>query len=242
MNKARSCHGTTGGREFYERMAERELDSHTVRGITYRNLVIDRHVTGRDLAVLEVGPGEGWLTAMLAARGHRVVALDLARAWLTNLPEDSLAGAAVGEMTRLPFADGSFDVVVAAEVVEHIPDLQGALNEAARVLTPGGRFVITVPYRETLKFITCPDCGERYEVNGHMHTFDEAALDKALERAGLEPETRFVGPTRFSREILRRAPLSPLLSLLTALDRLTYRNQRVSDTWMLVAATRTGKP
>ncbi len=229
-------HAAGASREFYEHLATRELHPHTVRGIAYRNLTVARHLPGRNLRILEVGPGEGWLTRILAARGHRVIAVDLARPWLDALDHDLIAGAAVAEMTRLPFAAGSFDAVVAAEVVEHIPDLAGALAEASRVLATGGRAVVTVPYRETLKYETCAECGERYEVNGHVHTFADATLSEALGAAGLLPEARFVGPTRFSRELLRRAPIEPLLGVLSLIDRLSYRRQRVSDTWMLAAA------
>jgi len=131
--------------------------------------------------------------------------------------------------------------VVAAEVIEHIAELDTALAEAARVLAPGGRLVVTVPYRETLQYLACPECGARFERNGHVHTFDEDGLASHLTAAGLVPESRFVGPTRFSREILRRTPLAPLLSLLHALDRISYRTQRVSDTWMLMAARRSSR-
>jgi SAM-dependent methyltransferase len=225
-------------RAFYEGLAGRTLERSTIRGIAYRNLVVARHVRGRGLRILEVGPGEGWLTGILAGRGHRVIAVDLSRPWLAAIPAGATAGKAAAEMTHLPFADANFDAVVAAEVIEHIPDMAGALAEAARVLAPGGRLVVTVPYRETLQFTLCPDCGIRYEVNGHVRSFDETVLEDALRVAGLLPERRFVGPTRFSREILRRAPIAPLLPVLNAIDRASYRSQRVSDTWMLVAARR----
>ena len=225
-------------RAFYEGLAGRALDRSTVRGITYRNLVVARHVPEAARRVLEVGPGEGWLTRILAGRGQRVIAVDLSRSWLAGIPGETTAGRAVAAMTGLPFAAASFDAVVAAEVIEHVPDMARALAETARVLVPGGRLVVTVPYRETLKFALCPDCGVRYEVNGHVRSFDETALDAALRGAGFLPERRFIGPTRFSREILRRAPIAPLLTLLNALDRASYRVQRVSDTWMLVAARR----
>lgn len=238
MEHAHGSASPGASRAFYEGLAGRVLDRSTIRGIAYRNLVVARHVPERARRVLEVGPGEGWLTRALAGRGHRVIAVDLSRPWLAAIPSDAVSGKTAAEMTRLPFADASFDAVVAAEVIEHIPDMAGALAEAARVLSIGGRLVVTVPYREMLKFTLCPDCGIRYEVNGHVRSFDEVVLDDALRTAGLVPERRFIGPTRFSREILRRAPIAPLLPLLNALDRATYRSQRVSDTWMLVAARR----
>ena len=221
-------------RAFYEELSRRRLPERTVRAIRYRNLIVARHVAGAGERVLEIGPGEGWLTRLLAEGGHRVVTADLARGWLDRIDAPGVCAS----MNRLPFAEGTFDAVVAAEVVEHVPDYEGALAEAVRVLRPGGRLVVTVPYRETLREERDPDTGALRPVNGHLHSFDEDTLDGAFRRAGVQPEEGFVGPTRFSREIIYRAPLVPLLPLLRFLDRATYRTQRVGDTWMLLAGTR----
>ena len=51
----------------------------------------------------------------------------------------------VGDALDLPFPDGSFDRIIAAEVLEHIPDDRAAMAEIARVLRPGGRLAIMVP-------------------------------------------------------------------------------------------------
>jgi SAM-dependent methyltransferase len=56
----------------------------------------------------------------------------------------------VGAMQRLPFADQSFDMVYAGEVIEHILDGDVALNEWARVLKPGGILIISTPNRRRL--------------------------------------------------------------------------------------------
>lgn len=238
MSHSPSAHRHGADRDFYEGLTDRELHPHVRRGLTYRAVQVDRAVGPGVTRLLEVGPGEGLLTRRLAGRGIRVIAVDLAQGWLKPLPSDLVAGRAAAAMTRLPFTRGCFDAVVAAEVIEHIPGIETALAEAARVLRPGGRLIVTVPYRETLQMRTCEECGESYEINGHVHTFDEAKLDALLRGAGLTPQHRFIGPTRFSREILRRAPIEPLLPLLSGLDRLGYRSQRVSDTWMLAIAVR----
>jgi SAM-dependent methyltransferase len=227
-------HGAS--RRFYEQLSGRTLHPHTQRGILYRNLVVASQLGTRARDVLEVGPGEGGLTRILLGRGHVVTALDLAQGWLVRLPDSATKVA--GEVTALPFADRSFDAVVAAEVIEHIPEQNRALGEAARVLRPGGLLVVTVPYRETLTYVNCPECGARFEVNGHVHRFEGPELEQALRAAGLRPRSRFVGSSRLAREMLRRFPVEALLPVITRMDRLTYRSQRVSDTWMLMSAER----
>ena len=225
-------------RSFYETLAGRKLHPHTVKGIQYRNHVIAGYLKGKALRVLEVGPGEGWLSGLLIKRGHRVVAVDLTGAWSTELSGAPAPQKTMGRITALPFADGTFDAVVAAEVVEHIPEMDVALKDLARVLRPGGHAVITVPYQEILNYVTCPDCGIQFEANGHVHTFDREGLAKNLRDAGLEPLKHFTGPTRFSREILRRVPIAPFLPALKMMDRLSYRTQKVTDTWLLMTARR----
>ena len=51
----------------------------------------------------------------------------------------------VGDAGRLPFADNSFDVVICSEVLEHLPDVDAALDEITRIVKPGGRFALSVP-------------------------------------------------------------------------------------------------
>jgi SAM-dependent methyltransferase len=102
-------------------------------------------VAGRQ--VLDVGCGEGALAVELQRRGAVVTAVDpsasmlaaaQARAHAEACPI-ALAGAA-GE--RLPFAAASFDVVIAKTVLCFVQDAQPMVSEMARVLRPGGRFVI----------------------------------------------------------------------------------------------------
>jgi SAM-dependent methyltransferase len=226
-------------RQFYEDVAERTLDTKTRRGIEYRNRAVLARL-GAPGRILEIGPGEGWLVGAALRAGHRVATVDLSRRWLGRLPDraDARLLRAQADAGRLPFADRTFDRVVAAEVLEHLPDPAATIAEARRLLKPGGRFVASVPYRETLRHLRCPHCGDLFEPNGHLHSFDEATFTALFRQAGLEPGYRLVAPTRFSREIWRRAAWPALLPMLHALDRATIGSQRVSDTWMLLEGTR----
>ena len=108
--------------------------------------------------VLDVGAGFGRHVFECARRGANVVALDYAedevvqtRATLGGMVDageidiDRFKGVLRGDATRLPFADGSFDVVITSEVLEHIQNDVAAISEMVRVLKPGGTFAATVP-------------------------------------------------------------------------------------------------
>jgi SAM-dependent methyltransferase len=91
--------------------------------------------------VLEVGCGWGELAARVTAElGASVVALDLSPR-MVELARARGADARVGDVQELPFPDASFDVAVANWMLYHVPDLERALSELARVLRPGGRLV-----------------------------------------------------------------------------------------------------
>lgn len=91
--------------------------------------------------VLEVGGGPGELAQRLRDElGANVSLLDISPRMVELARERGLA-ADVGDVQALPFADGSFDTAVAAWMLYHVPDLDQALAELARVLGPGGSLV-----------------------------------------------------------------------------------------------------
>jgi SAM-dependent methyltransferase len=92
--------------------------------------------------VLDVGTGEGQVARLLSARGADVVGCDVTWAQLTVARERAGGPSYVRSgAASLPFADASFDCVVACLVFEHIDDVDDAIGEVARVLAPGGRFL-----------------------------------------------------------------------------------------------------
>src|SRR5207247_663026 len=108
--------------------------------------------------LLDVGAGGGRHAFEAARRGARVVPVDISAADLKDaaavlaamvadgdIAPETVAGCVNGDATQLPFADESFDKVIAAEVMEHVPDDVGALRELTRVLRPGGVLAVTVP-------------------------------------------------------------------------------------------------
>jgi SAM-dependent methyltransferase len=98
-------------------------------------------------ATLEVGCGEGRVTRDLAARGYRMTSLDASPTLLGAAADLDPGGEYVlGTAEALPFADASFDLVVAYNVLIDVADMPAAVREVARVVVPGGAFGICVPH------------------------------------------------------------------------------------------------
>jgi demethylmenaquinone methyltransferase/2-methoxy-6-polyprenyl-1,4-benzoquinol methylase len=94
--------------------------------------------------VLDLACGTGDLTVAAASHGARVVGLDLVPSMVAlarQKPGASIVPFLVGDMTSLPFAGASVDVITTGYGLRNVPRIEGAIAECARVLRPGGRFV-----------------------------------------------------------------------------------------------------
>ena len=88
------------------------------------------------------------------------------------------------DITGLPFPDGFFHMVICAEVLEHIPNQEKAVNEVIRVLKPGGDLVVSVP--RYLPERICWALSESYHQvpNGHIRIYKKKELITLLEGSG----------------------------------------------------------
>ncbi|HWL95087.1 MAG TPA: methyltransferase domain-containing protein [Phycisphaerae bacterium] len=101
----------------------------------------------RGLRLLDAGCGTGRFSEWAIQRGAAVTSLDIGPALLRTAGKRCRSQLTCGDVTRLPFGDATFDIVVSSECIEHTPDPRRAVMEVVRVCRPGGRVVITCPNR-----------------------------------------------------------------------------------------------
>jgi SAM-dependent methyltransferase len=165
----------------------------------------DRLRLGPGDRLLDLGSGGGRHAYEAMRRGAEAVAFDTDRAAAKDCAammaalEDTDevvrnhggAGAmAVGDALDLPFPDYSFDRVIAAEVLEHVPEDRRAMAELARVLRPGGTMAVTVP--RWFPELVCWALSDEYHLipGGHIRIYRRGTLVDRLEEAGLRPYDR----------------------------------------------------
>jgi SAM-dependent methyltransferase len=103
--------------------------------------------------------------------------------------EEGCTGAVNCDAVRLPFTDSVFDRVIAAEVMEHIPDDAGAMSELARVLRPGGTIAVTVPawLPEKICWFLSDEYHAPFVEGGHVRIYTADELQARMREAGLVP-------------------------------------------------------
>jgi 2-polyprenyl-6-hydroxyphenyl methylase / 3-demethylubiquinone-9 3-methyltransferase len=120
-----------------------------------RNPWIASHLTPNS-SVLDMGCGAGFLSNSLALAGHTVTGVDVSGASLAVAKSRDTTGSVrylLADATALPLPDASFDAVCAMDVLEHVENPAGLIDEARRLLKPGGLFFFHTFNRTWLSFL-----------------------------------------------------------------------------------------
>ncbi len=158
----------------------------------------DRLGVGPGTRVIDVGCGQGRHSFEAYRRGADIVAFDQnaddlaqvkimfgAMAEAGEAPGHATAEAVQGDALALPYRDGEFDVVIASEILEHIPSDERAIAELVRVTAPGGALVVTVP--RWLPERICWLLSDEYHANegGHVRIYRADALRTLISGRGM---------------------------------------------------------
>jgi SAM-dependent methyltransferase len=144
--------------------------------------------------ILDVGCGTGANLEMLAQFGD-AEGVDVSEDALAFCRARGLTKVTHGEAERLPYADDSFDLVTALDVVEHLDDDASGLREMRRVLRPGGRALLFVPAFMWL-------WGVQDDVSHHRRRYTLPQLKGRVREAGFEVERATYANVTFFAPIL----------------------------------------
>ena len=163
----------------------------------------DRLRIGPRTRFIDVGAGAGRHSYEALRRGADVTAFDMDEVELKGVDDmfgamrlagevhpDGTARVEVGDVLDMPHDDGTFDVVLASEILEHVPEDDRAIAELVRIVAPGGILAITVPRFGPER--VCWALSDEYHANegGHVRIYRADQLQEKVEQHGLETTHR----------------------------------------------------
>lgn len=193
--------------------------------------------------VLEVAAGGGLLSACLAEPGRRVVLNDLrdmsgeVALWDTGEPLEFVQG----NLLELdPKKLGTFDLVIACDVIEHVARGDAFLAQLRKFVSPGGNLLLTTPngayfrnklptYSQVKDFTEAESRQFKPDADGHLFLYTRAELEKVARDAGFLPEHGYfsVTPWMSGQGGFRILPsTSALVPFYVALDRMSSGSER----------------
>jgi SAM-dependent methyltransferase len=136
----------------------------------------------RNCHLLEIGCSGGPLLKQLQADGYgHVTGIDISPDAIELCRQRGLTDAQVMDAQKTSFGDGSFDVIIASDVLEHLADAPQALQEWHRLLRPGGMLIVFVP---AFMFLW----SRHDEVNNHFRRYHRSELKRLLAQYGFVVE------------------------------------------------------
>jgi 2-polyprenyl-6-hydroxyphenyl methylase/3-demethylubiquinone-9 3-methyltransferase len=181
--------------EYYSRASQSDATVARFSRIMDRalGLLRDEGREGGQFDVVDIGCGAGTQALLWAQAGHRVRALDingpLVAVGLRRAEERGVSVQfTIGSATQLPFLDGSADVVLLPELLEHVEDWESCLSEAARVLRLGGVLYVSTSSR------LCP---KQQEFNLPLYSWYPRGLKRWCEQKAVTTHPQWANHAKY---------------------------------------------
>jgi len=174
-----------------------------ISGLLRQNLPVE----SKPLRILDVGCGTGLMLEHLREMGQSPVGFDLHPLAMRYCQQRGLQRLVRGDVTRLPFGDSCFDLILALDLMEHVEDDRALLREFRRVAVPGALILLTVPAHPFL-------WSEHDESLRHYRRYRREPLRRLLAEAGFRPLRfgyciSFLFPAIVIFRLIRRRALRP---------------------------------
>ena len=159
------------------------------------HFLVGRHIVAGK-TILDIGCGSGHLLRKLRDLGGVCYGLEVSDKSIQDSEDTNMTNITIMKATarEMPFSDNQFDMVFAADVMEHIldKDIERIMLEIQRVLKQEGRLIVLVPYESAQGFqaghVICADCGAIFHISQHVRRFDVDTLKSFFEAYGLKTE------------------------------------------------------
>ncbi len=166
-----------------------ERDAGTEHGDKRVWQYIASEIQGNEGLILDVGCGKAWVAGLFCPKGFEVISMDISlrntSKALTIYPFKN-HHAVVADVFSLPFTHNTFDYIIASEIIEHVQDPKTFIEKLFYTLNPGGKLIVTTPYKEKLRYSLCIHCNKPTPMHAHIHSFDEKILTSLYSGSGLK--------------------------------------------------------
>lgn len=137
--------------------------------------------------VLDIGTGGGVMFRQLVQLGTYTTGIDISPKNLREIRDRLSTETGERHMLisadayTLPFLPNTMDAIILSEVIEHLDDPIKTLSEVSKVLKPGGRLIVSSPYREKLIYHLCIHCNRPTPAHAHLHSIDKQFIRNLIK-------------------------------------------------------------
>lgn len=189
----------------FDRILDNKVYANIIKDDRHLEVLMSLVQKGRYRNILDIGTGTGYLAFPLAEvfPQARVVGIDITETVLAQNAEQARERGLknlcfqVFDGLQYPFPEKSFDLIVSRYAFHHFPDVEGAVRQMNKLLTKGGRVLISDPMRNALDNKRIIDDFMSVKKDGHIQFYSQKELEALFEANGFGKETQVITKMKF---------------------------------------------